>query len=395
MGCRIVGIRVVKDNSVARDSFNLSNPSRPNKLRRARGLLLVTMCVLDGCTSGEHQSPQNSSELSASQPVQTPAAPPVPDNSSKDEILGTHYSNKLFKLIQHVEKTADVKVEFVPRTSDGDNNVSGIPGGKYRIQLKPGSPEDDVAHELMHILLEKEGFARTFPIPGDVLAQQIQNLIKSDFDHLIINQRLHQEGYSPEKGFMLGMRDQYRNFVSAKFPVSSVPQANVLIGVSVIHELMKQVYYVESPEAERAILGAYPTYRTKWQKIKTLIDSFIKAPTPASEWKFVVTYNGVMDTVYKEAGMPSTFSDNVGFRPLPVLKSQLEKPASNTLTFTQDPTTQIVRIKAKGIMVSANIGDVPNLALPLRDVATAQHIPLLVAQYSIKSMQVQRGLQDR
>jgi hypothetical protein len=218
------------------------------------------------------------------------------------DILGTHYSERLAQLLGRVEKTIGSKVVFVPKpTPDGDNSGEFV-NGTYQITLKRGSSEDDVAHELTHPLLETAGYANAFFIPTNPLSRTIHSFIASDFDHLFINQWLHREGYYPEKGFMLGMKDQYKAFATDSALANTLKQGNstqrALVGVAVIHQLMKQVYYVRSSQAENAILATYPRYRNHWHMIRQAIDVFLREPTPSHEWYMV----GVTAVRLKQGG---------------------------------------------------------------------------------------------
>src|SRR6202011_1234867 len=132
------------------------------------------------------------------------------------------------------------------------NNI-GKAGDEYRVTLTPGSKEDDIAHELMHALMESEGYAKEFMISQIPRSAALHPFIASDFDHIIINQRLHREGYYPERGFMANMKDQYKSWVNRKGAVLS-PEQRAIFGVANIHELMKHVIYVESPRAEKELL---------------------------------------------------------------------------------------------------------------------------------------------
>ena len=297
------------------------------------------------------------------------------------DILGTHYSQKLAELAARVEKTIGNEVLFVPKLTPGDNSGHFVKGGAYEITLKPGSSEDDVAHELVHPLLSTAGYTMIFFIPGNRFSQTIYPFIASDFDHLFINRWLHEEGYYPEKGFMVGMKDQYKAFAADKgfadIAIHGVPEQRASLGVAVIHQLMKHVYYVGSPQAESAILAAYPMYRNHWFTLKREIDLFLKDPTPTKEWSLVRTYNVVMGDIFSEAGMAVPFSDLIGFAPLPVASALLDQPASSVLSAETETATGIVRFKADKVLVAAGGANVPNLSSPLRDVAKALNLRLL------------------
>jgi hypothetical protein len=290
-----------------------------------------------------------------------------PCNGVTIDILGAKYSNKLAALLHRVERKTKTHVVFIPKVGAGDNSIALV-GGEYHMTLAPGSTEDDVAHELMHALLESEGYTSVFMIATIPLSVAMHPIIASDFDHLIINRRLHREGYRPETGFMAKMRDQYKSFVDMKVAVIT-PEQRAVFGVGVIHELMKQVYYVRSSKAEQAILRAYPSYRTHWLTVRNAIIRFRNVPTVSEEWNLVKVYVHEMDRIFSEAGMTEQFSDLIAFDPLPVNRNDLNKPASRLLSASSDPASKLLRIKAGGIMVSVGYGDRPDLSQPLERAA--------------------------
>jgi hypothetical protein len=291
------------------------------------------------------------------------------------DILGTHYSNRLALLIRHVESVTKTNVVFVSNDQGGDNSVILVEG-KWQISLRPHSSEDNVAHELTHTLLGAEGYTNVFMIPGYSLSRFIRSAIASDFDHLLINQRLHEEGYYPEKGFMAGMKDQYKSF-AATHVIVKTPTQRAMLAVQVIHELMKHVYYVGTQDAENAILTAYPPYKDQWLAIKREIDAFLREPTPLQEWHLVEVYCDTMNKMFSESGLDLVFSDLVGFSPLPVTKGQLNTSASKTLSEKFDPKTGLVRIRAGSVLVAAGTGNRPNLAVSLTEFSSAVNLKLL------------------
>jgi hypothetical protein len=231
----------------------------------------------------------------------------------------------------------------------------------------------------MHALIQSEGYAQAFTITKIPLSATLKPIIASDFDHIIINQRLHREGYFPETGFMANMKDQYKSWVNSKVAVLS-PEQRAVFGVIYIHELIKHVIYIESPTAEKELLDTYPMYQAHWLKVKSAIRAFQQNPTPHQEWKFLGVYVREMDSIFSEAGMNVLFSDLVGFFPLLVTDGDLHKPASSFLTFSVDRASGIMRLKAKanGIMVGAISGGDPALDLsqPLERVASDYHVDL-------------------
>jgi len=75
--------------------------------------------------------------------------------------------------------------------------------------------------------------------------------------------------------------------------------------------------------------------------------------------------------------MKLSFSDLIGFKPLPVTGDELERPAAEILSTRSDANTGLVRIKTGSILVAAGLGSPPDMTLPLKSVAPAVNIPLL------------------
>lgn len=268
------------------------------------------------------------------------------------DILGTHYSERLRLLILRVEKESKTTVHFETKTNSGDDNIRREKD-LYSVTLAPGVSEDDIAHELTHALLESEGYAKVFCLPSIPFSATIYPFLNSDFDHVIINQRLHREGYHPEVGFMANMKNQYKSVLSLSLP-TGLPEQRAILGMYIIHSLMKHVYYVEAPEAEGAILAAFPQYRTHWTAIKTAILEFRNNPDPLHEWKLIEMYVKTMDQIFSESGYPTKFSDLIGFSPLLVTRNELRKPASQSISMVSDAS--YTRMKVKGVMVNALAG---------------------------------------
>jgi len=206
------------------------------------------------------------------------------------QILGTQYSSRLLALISKIEKNIGRKIIFKAKVGEENDNSIIRDGDTFVINLGPGSVEDDVAHELMHAQLESEGYPHLFCLAAIPVAKVIETFISSDFDHLIINQRLFKEGYNPLLGFMSGMRDQYKSVMTVRLPSNSTPEQRVAYDVLILHELMKHVYYVRSAAAETAILGSHPEIRPRWSPLKSAIEEYIGKPDFRHAWKFAETY---------------------------------------------------------------------------------------------------------
>lgn len=270
-------------------------------------------------------------------------------------ILGTQYSSRLVALISRIEQSTGRKIIFKAKVGEQSDNSIIRDGDTFVINLGPGSVEDDVAHELMHAQLESEGYPHLFCLAAIPVAKVIETFISSDFDHLIINQRLLKEGYNPLLGFMSGMKDQYKSVMTVRLPPNPTPEQRVAFDVLMLHELMKHVYYVRSAAAETAILGSHPEIRPRWAPLKSAIEQYIGNPDFRHAWKFAETYLKLMDGITMANAPTPGFSEMFGLGPLPVSFRQKTAAASALLRVSQAPNDPhaIVRVFHGNVMVGA------------------------------------------
>lgn len=79
-------------------------------------------------------------------------------------ILGTRYSERLKALYDRVAAAyAGKPIRFVAKYDLGDNTIM-VTTSEIVLTLRPGSTEDNVAHELMHGVLHSEGYPQMFSI---------------------------------------------------------------------------------------------------------------------------------------------------------------------------------------------------------------------------------------
>jgi len=126
-------------------------------------------------------------------------------HSERITILGTAYSPRLGRLCEKVSRQYQKPVTFEPIEGHKDNSTL-VRDKDILVSLRPGSSEDDVAHELMHSVLQFEGYPRIFGISAGNTAQlsrSIRDILVSDLDHLLINQRLCRSVTMPVTVFSL------------------------------------------------------------------------------------------------------------------------------------------------------------------------------------------------
>ena len=245
------------------------------------------------------------------------------------DIFGTHYSAKLDALISKVERATHKKVVFERNSPDGDN-FNEHRGNSIVIKLRPGSAEDDAGHELVHSLIEMEGYPRWLHIPGIRESEALEKPIASDMDHLIINKRELREGYDALHGFLLPMRDHYRSDISALTPPPNFSAINrALYDIVLIHQLIGFVYYFKIAPAEPLILSAHPNLVPYWNKLKPKIEQYLSNVSPDTGWRFSGDFADVMDSITWDSGLRPKFSEVVGVMPFPCSAKELRMEAES------------------------------------------------------------------
>ncbi|MGI9071303.1 MAG: hypothetical protein ACR2JB_08310 [Bryobacteraceae bacterium] len=277
------------------------------------------------------------------------------------DISGTHYSPKLRKLIAKTEKLSHKQIIFEPNTSGGDNNNRTL-GDQILIAIKAGSSEDDVAHELVHSIMQAEGYPKMFAITVIPESETIHSVINSDLDHLVINQIENANGYDALHGFLLPLRQQYQSLLSMRTPGRQGRERMAIYGVLMMHELMKHVYYIKSPDAESRILESHPELKEYWRILKKHIDKYLLNPSPSTAWVFATEYAKLMDRITDDAAAPFTFSEIIGFSP--VSCPALNTPANSIFWVLDRPDyPKLHRIFVRHLMVGAIQGSEPDLSL--------------------------------
>ncbi len=160
--------------------------------------------------------------------------------SSAFHLAGREYSERLRNLYLSVEMAYGRPLRVEEISGSVDNNIEVRPR-EIVLRLKPGSSEDNVAHELMHAILEKEGFPKIFSLRVFPLSTNLANLIRADLDHLVVNNRLLDIGYDAQQGFLRTVAP-VTSFL--QMPVPSDPRQKAVYEIGALHELVKYAHYV-------------------------------------------------------------------------------------------------------------------------------------------------------
>jgi hypothetical protein len=248
------------------------------------------------------------------------------------ELLGTQYSKRLKALYDEVAGLYARPVRLEPTTGHVDNTIE-VRASEILIRLRPGSSEDNVAHELLHPVLQHEGYPQMFSISLLPSSNAVGNLIRADLDHLVINQRLRNLGYDPHAGF-LRIADSYASFL--KMAIPSDPSQRAVFQIGTIHELLKYHYYIADATAERAILQKFPQISGYWKDLKRAVDNAPSQPKPADIWHVAEALSAVSDRICARNKAVFRFSDIIGFEPVPLSHNELKGVANRVFEETKE-----------------------------------------------------------
>ena len=301
------------------------------------------------------------------------------------EILGTHYSAKLRELYKQVIAAYHRPIRFIPMSGHVDNSIEVVPS-EILIRLKPGSTEDNVAHEFMHGIVQAAGFPQMFSVGNVQLANSMRSFAASDFDHLIINDRLQQLGYDPRRGF-LSKADSYDHVLTLR--PGDTPDAQTILVIGLLHELIRFHYYIGNSQAQAAIQKKFPEVRPYWARLSPAIAALPRTPKPQDMWKIVTVYIQIVDQVAFDRGASFKPSNLIGFNPVPLTENQLRQPArqifEETIENLADNTLMLRSFLTSGkVLVGAHIGRreaaeslASDLALPAEEFARRRNIAIL------------------
>jgi hypothetical protein len=241
------------------------------------------------------------------------------------EILGTSYSLKLKALYEKVAAAFQKPIEVVEVFDRVDNQIE-IQPDKIILRLHWGASEDNVAHELMHAILQSEGYPQPFAVRAIDLANRLHQFIVSDFDHLVIKEKLLREGYDARSGF-LSLAESFENVLKLSAP--NTPDVQTVLIIGLLHELVKYHYYIGRVSAEEAILQKFPRVSPYWHEFSGAIQQLPVLPSPEDMWGLIVIYLGITNRLSNDLGASFKLSDLIGFEPIPLRRRELTQPASS------------------------------------------------------------------
>jgi hypothetical protein len=244
-------------------------------------------------------------------------------------IFGKDYSPQLLPIFRKVQESFDLPV-FAIKQKTGNDEVEVLKD-RIILRLKEDAPEDVVAHEQMHVVLQTEGYPRVFYISTISRASEIYKLMASSFDHLIINDRCSEYGYDARAGF-ISHAPSYDSILNIPLPEDN-PDAKCIAVSLLLHQLIKFDYYFGDPKAEHAFLDRFPLITPYWNRLSVAIQTFKKNPTPKKMWDLIEIHNIVLDQVANDLHASVKISEFVGFGP--VLVSPEDKTNSADSLFAE------------------------------------------------------------
>jgi hypothetical protein len=290
-------------------------------------------------------------------------------------ILDGVYSDRLASLYRLAAKHAGKPLRFL--TADQSMDSVSLFGPEVIVNIKPGAPEDAIAHELMHVVIAEEGYPEPLWADSDPWAKVLDSMMLSDFDHLFINERLSDWGYDAKKGF-LSHAQLYEELLKHEWPTN--PELQVLTGLWAISELMRCKYYIGATHAEPDILGRFPQISSYWRAISATIDAMPMRPKPLDIWKVVLVYLTQTDRLARDTHSYFMLSDHLFFTPIPFSAKCLSRSANRVFSLEYDQSSRATRVRMKGNSVVAKVSVHPiNLStnIVVRDFCSAQQISTL------------------
>ena len=248
------------------------------------------------------------------------------------EILGQRYSDNLKALYDKVIKLHNKPIKIVERIKKGDNSID-THGNQIILKLGRGCSEDNIAHELMHAVLQAEHYPNFFSMTTLSLSQKLHAMCIADLDHLIINDRLIALGYNPHAGY-LSKANGYENILKLSTPED--PGRHAIHHFCLLHELIKFHYYIADPNAERDILFKFPNIEKYWRLLSQKIDSLPMNPKPRDLWNIGAIYLGLGDEICKDLNAPFFITDLLGIGPLLVHPDDLAESAQSMFEITNE-----------------------------------------------------------
>lgn len=276
------------------------------------------------------------------------------------ELLGVQYSATLERLYNEVVSRFARPIRIVELQGHVDNTIQ-VDRHELVLSLKRGSSEENVAHELMHTVLEDEGYPRIFSIATDQLSILVGDLFRGDLDHLLINQRLQALGYDPFSGYLRNA-DSHESVLRLVIPRKEPPVAS-LAKTLLLHELLKFHYYMARDGAERDILRTHPQIEAPWKKLRNTIDALPDQPKPAELWRVAVALTEIGDDIARAHVGATPLSNLIGFSPAFTTSQNLTLVASQVVRQVYTPTAHglLMRtfLRRPRVMIGVRFTDQP------------------------------------
>lgn len=164
------------------------------------------------------------------------------------EIFGLCISNKLQNLIDEIFSLYKKPVQFKdvkklpPEYQRGlaylgaAREENGIP--TVYVNVKDGLYEENIAHELLHLKLEYQGFPRTTFPQGSLEAISASELL-SIMEHRLIYDELEKMGYNPHESLRKSAEEQLIPELKKEFPWSEFPPIKRKVVLSIIYTRAK------------------------------------------------------------------------------------------------------------------------------------------------------------
>jgi hypothetical protein len=133
------------------------------------------------------------------------------------DIFGLEISKNVRMLCQEIKEKSGYDVEFKD-ILEVKQTFALLPVGccffvdkrpVVGVNLELGLYDENIAHELLHLILGLEGFPGTYVTINDPIASFIAQTLMSSLDHLITFPRLERMGYHPK----LSVKDDFTNFL--------------------------------------------------------------------------------------------------------------------------------------------------------------------------------------
>jgi len=259
-------------------------------------------------------------------------------------ILGHRYSSKIRTLYDKVRLLHNKPIRIVEASQIPENlksrflpnakNAIYTHGNEVLLLLQRGAPEDVIAHELMHAVLQAEGYPDLWCVDVTPLGQKTGVVIAGMLDHLCINHRLVEIGYDARAGF-LSHADGPENLLKLDAPKESAKR--VIFCFLMLQQLVKFRYYIGDVNAEKALLARFPEVTPHWETLSSQIGSLPQRPKPQDLWDIGITYIRLGDRICKDLNADPLISNLVGLGPVVLHQNDLPRSTKSVFAQTIEP----------------------------------------------------------